>query len=246
MTLTTAAASPKTYARTAGALYLVIAALSAFCIAYVPSNIFVAGDTAATAANLLTKQDLVRMGIAADVLLMLVEIAFAAMLFVLFRATSPTLAIVAMVSRLMMVTVMAINLLINILPMVLLGGAGYLGVFSPEQQQASAMVLIEAHQLGVYVWDMFFGFHLLVLGYLIIRSADFPRLLGVAMIVGSAGYVLEGLTHVTFSDGAATTLPIVALIVVASLSELVFAFWLLFGGVKVTAWSKFRTAPVAG
>ena len=236
----TLAIPPKRYARIAGSLYLVIAVFGGFAIAYVPSVIVVAGDGAKTAANLLANQGLFGMGVVADVVVMLTEIVLSAMLFVLFRATSPTLSLIAMVSRLTMVVVMAINLLIYVMPMVLLRVAG-----ASEEMQATAMMLFEAHRYGIYVWDMFFGFHLAALGYLIIRSGYFPRLLGVALLVGSLGYFLEGLAKVVFLDNALLATGIVGLLVVASIGELAFAFWLLIRGVDVAGWNKALGRPAA-
>ncbi len=224
---------PRRYARIAGSLYLVIAVFGGFAIAYVPSVIVVAGDGAKTVANLLANQGLFGMGVFADVVVMLTEIVLSAMLFVLFRATGPTLSLIAMVARLTMVVVMAINLLIYIMPMVLLRADG-----ASEEMQATAMMLFEAHRYGIYVWDMFFGFHLAALGYLIFRSGYFPRLLGVALLVGSLGYFLEGPAKVAFLDNALLATGIVGLLVVASIGELAFAFWLLIRGVDVAAWSK--------
>ena len=67
MTPSTLAIPLKTYARTAGLLYLIIAVFGAFAIAYVPSVIVVAGEAAATAANLMANQALFGMGVFADV-----------------------------------------------------------------------------------------------------------------------------------------------------------------------------------
>jgi hypothetical protein len=161
----TPAIPAKAYAKTAGALYLVIAVFSAFSVGYVPSVIVAAGDAATTAANLLTHQGLFGLGVSADVVVMFTEIALTVMLFILFRPVSLTLSLIAMVSRLMVIGVMAVNLLINILPLLLLSGADHRTGLAPGQLQATALVLVEAHQYGVYVWDMFFGFHLFVLGY---------------------------------------------------------------------------------
>ena len=169
---------------------------------------------------------------------LLTEIALSVLLFVLFRPVSPTLSMIAMVSRLTMVVVMAVNLLIHIMPLVLLTGSDYLNAFAPEQLQATALVLMEAHGYGIYVWDMFFGFHLVVLGYLIMNSGYFPRLLGVVMMIGSFGYFLQGLLKVTFVDSAALAMVVVGLLVVATLSELAFAFWLLIKGLNVRVWDK--------
>lgn len=238
----TLAVAPKTYAQTAGLLYLIIAICGGFAIAYVPSVIVVAGDAAATAANLLAHRALFGLGVLADVVVMLTEIVLSAMLFVLFKPVSPTLSLAAMVARLMMVAVMAVNVLINVLPLTLLTGPVHAG-FAPEHLQAFALLLIEAHQYGVFIWDIFFGFHLSLLGYLIFRSGYFPRLLGLAILVGSLGYLLEGLQHVTFLDSAALSTIIVGLLVIASLSELAFALWLLLRGLHVSAWNAAQPNP---
>jgi hypothetical protein len=224
----------KAYARIAGLLYLIIAVAGGFSIAYVPSVIVVDGDAAATVANLLSHQGLFGLGVFADVLVMLAEIVLSVMLFVLFKPTSPTLSLISMVARLTMVVVMAANVLINVMPLVLLSGP--VAGFTPEQLQGTVMLLINAHQYGVYVWDVFFGFHLAALGYLTFKSGYFPSLLGVALMVGSFGYFVEGLAKVTFVENAALGTVVVGLLVVASISELAFAFWLLIKSLNVTAW----------
>jgi hypothetical protein len=90
---------------------------------------------------------------------------------------------------------------------------------------------------------MFFGFHLAALGYLIFRSVYFPRLLGLAILVGSPGYFLEGLVKVTFIDNAAVGVTVTGLLIVATISELAFAFWLLIKGPNLAAWTEVVRAP---
>jgi hypothetical protein len=108
------------------------------------------------------------------------------------------------------------------------------------------MALVQAHQYGVYVWDMFFGFHLFVLGYLVSRSDSFPRKLGMAIVVGGLGYFLEGLIHVTFVHSAPLSMIVVGLLVLASVSELAFAFWLLIKGQSVTGGDENDATPTGG
>ncbi len=232
------AVAPRDYARIAGSLYLMIAVFGAFSIGYVPSVIVVAGDATTTASNLIAHQGLFGLGVFADVVVMLTEIVLTVMLFFLFKPVSPTLSLVAMVSRLAMVVVMAVNLLIYTLPMVLLRGADHRAGFDPETLRASALVLFEAHQYGIYIWDLLFGFHLGVLGYLVVRSGYFPKALGALMAIGSSGYLLQGLIKVTFVGNAAVPTLVVGLLVVATAGELGFAFWLLIKGLNVTAWES--------
>jgi hypothetical protein len=224
------------YAKIAGALYLVIAVFGAFAIGYVPSVIVAAGDPATTATNLMANQGLFGMGVFAEVVVMLTEIVLSVMLFVLFTPTGPALSMIALVSRLTMVVVMAVNLLIHIMPLALLRGVPDLASLTPELLQ-SVTALFEAHRYGIYVWDMFFGFHLAAIGYLVFRSGYFPRLLGIALLVGSLGYFLEGLVKVTFIDNGVVAMAVVGLLIVATVSELAFAFWLLIKGPNLAAWT---------
>ena len=112
------------------------------------------------------------MGIFGDVVVLLTEVVLTIMLYVMFKPVSNTISLVAAWSRMAMVLVMAINLLINIMPIVLLSGAGYLNAFSTAELQATALLFFEAHQMGIYVWELFFGMHLVALGYMIIKSKD--------------------------------------------------------------------------
>src|SRR4029079_9456523 len=61
-----AVGSPKRLARIAGLLYLVVGLLGAFPFAAVYSVMYVAGDAATTASNLMANAGLVRIGVAAD------------------------------------------------------------------------------------------------------------------------------------------------------------------------------------
>lgn len=218
---------PSYYPRVAGLTYLAIAVVAGFCIAYVPSVIVAPGDAATTSTNLLNNQGLFRLGILGDVVLMLLEIMLSAMLFYIFKQTSPTASMIAMISRLLMVVVMAVNVVIGVMPLVLLADATPLGAFSDDQVRAVALSLIEARGYGVYVWDVFFGLNVFVLGWLSFRSNFMPKLLGVALMVGSWGYFLEGLRHVTFTESTVLATATPALIAIAALGELSLALWLL-------------------
>lgn len=219
--------SPATYARLAGMLYLAIAVIAAFSIGYVPSTLIVAGDAATTTANLMAQPGLFAMGLAGDVAIMLIEIALSVMLYMLLKPVSPTLALIAMIARLAEVMVMATNVLIHVMPMLLLSR---LEGAPDAALQDLVMLFMDAHAYGIFIWDIFFGFSLAVLGVLVIRSGYLPALLGGAMLVGSLGYMLEGLSKVTFVENDLLGMAIIGLLVIATIGELAFAFWLLIKG----------------
>lgn len=213
--------------RVAGALYLAIAVFGGFSIGYVPSAIVVAGDAATTATNLTENITLFKMGIFADIVVILFELALTAILYVMFRRVSPTLSVIAMISRAGMITVMGINLLIWIMPLTLLSGSA--GLTGSEDL---AMMFYDAHDLGVFVWQLFFGMHLLALGWIILKSELVPHLLGWGLFVGAFGYLIQGIAKLMFVDIAPLNILIIALLVIVTISELSFAIWLLVWGEK--------------
>src|ERR1700694_5822987 len=58
--------SPKRLARVAGLLYLLVAIFGGFAEGYLEPKMYVAGDAAATAGNVVANAELVRIGVVAD------------------------------------------------------------------------------------------------------------------------------------------------------------------------------------
>jgi hypothetical protein len=84
--------SPRGLARVGGALYLIIIAVGIFGEAFVRGRLIVAGDAAATAANIRSMEPLWRFGIAAELFLLIWAVTVGWILFVLLRPVSRDLA----------------------------------------------------------------------------------------------------------------------------------------------------------
>ncbi|WP_373635037.1 DUF4386 domain-containing protein [Yoonia sp. SS1-5] len=229
-------------ARAAGGLYLAIAICGGFSIGYVPMQIVVAGDPAASAANLLANQGLFRLGVLADSAVILFELAITVILYHLFRQTSPTMAMVALLSRAGMIVIMGVNLLFWVMSYIVLTGPE---AFSSDQPHILAQFCFDAHAMGVFVWQLFFGAHLLALGWLVCKSDAVPNFLGWGLFVGAFGYLIQGLVELTFTDIALLDQIIIALLVVVTLSEVSFGLWLLFRGGAPTRKSENQMAAAA-
>jgi hypothetical protein len=213
-------------ARTTGALYLAIAVCGGFSIGFVPMQI-VSSDAATSAANLLANQGLFKLGLVADGLVILFELAITATLYQMFRHVGPKMAMVALISRAGMITVMGINMLLWVMPYILLTrDSGW----DTAQQHALVQMFFDAHATGVFVWQVFFGMHLLALGWLTLKSGHIPRLLGLGLFIGAFGYLLQGGVELTFTDIAALDYAYIALLVIVTISEISFSLWLLVRG----------------
>ena len=213
-------------ARAAGGLYLAIAICGGFSIGYVPMQI-VAADGATSSANLLANQGLFQLGVLADSAVILFELAITAILYQMFRPVGPKMAMAALISRAGMITVMGINLLLWVMPYILLTRATE---WDTAQLHAMVQFCFEAHEMGVFVWQLFFGVHLLALGWLILKSDVVPHLLGWGLFTGAFGYLIQGIAKLTFVDVAAINYTFIALLVIVSISEISFGLWLLTCG----------------
>jgi hypothetical protein len=231
-----AGTSPLVYARIAGLLLLIVAVLGPFSLLYVPSTLFVPGDAPATADNIRASEGLFRLGIVSDSLIFLLEIVLTALLYVLLRPVSRALSLGAAFARLAMTVIMGVNLLPYFTALLLLSGAGYLTAFKPAQLNALALLSLNAHQYGVYIWQLFFGLSLFVLGYLIFKSGYFPRILGVLMVVGALGYLLDAYGNILFHSYGETFGWVVG--VTAVFGELPFFLWLVIKGVNVQRYNE--------
>ncbi|MDG1458347.1 MAG: DUF4386 domain-containing protein [Pseudoprimorskyibacter sp.] len=218
-------------ARMAGALYLLIALFGGFSIGYVPMQI-VADDTATTSANLLDNQGLFKLGVFADSAVILFELAITALIYHLFYQIGPKIATVALIARAGMITVMGINILLWIMPYILLTKPSGL---ETAQLYAFVQFCVDGHSMGVFVWQLFFGVHLLALGWLVLQSQVVPHLLGRGLFVGAFGYLIEGFVNLTFLDLALLDYTIIGLLIIVSISEISFGLWLLVRGGRASA-----------
>ena len=121
--------------------------------------------------------------------------------------------------------------------MLLLSGAGYLAVFETDQLNALAVLFLNAFDDGFLIDLVFFGLHLLVLGYLIFKSGYLPRILGVLVIIAGFGYLLDSFAKFLFPNlGLEISL-------LTGWGELLLALWLLIKGVNIEQWKKHALDP---
>lgn len=226
--------SPSAYARFAGVLYLLIAVAAIFAHMVIPEQFIVAGDAAATAANIAANETTFRLGtVGSELLILLSEIVLAVVLYVLLKPVSRTLSLVAAVSRLAMTIIHGLNLLNYYFVFQLLNGGSIANAFSPDQINALVTLFLDAHSIGFTIGIAFLVPHVLILGYLIVQSGYFPKLLGYLFIAAGIGYLFDSVGLLLVADYTATPGAIAAVI---ALAEIAFPLWLLVKGVNMDRW----------
>lgn len=222
--------SPRSKARLAGMFYLVTIAGGIYAQGFVAERLFVSGDGPATAANILNHPYQFRAGFAAYLIEMTAQIAMTAAMYELLKPVSKGTALLSAVFSYVGCTVKIVSRLFYYAPILVLGGSRYLNVFSREQLDAIALLLIRINDQGAGIALFFFGVSTLLTGYLILRSTFWPRFLGVLAVVGGAGW----LTFLWPPLGL-RLFPFIAVVGLAG--SLATIGWLLIVGVDEERWT---------
>jgi hypothetical protein len=133
-----------------------------------------------------------------------------------------------------------VNTLNHFAPLVLLGGAHFLTAFRTDQLQALALASLNLHGTGYSIGLVFFGFHCVLIGYLISRSAFLPRILGVLMAIAGLGYLTNSFVNLLAPSLQHYLYPWVLL--PGGVAELSLCLWLLVIGVNVQRWKEQASA----
>ncbi len=228
--------SPRLKARIAGGLYLIIIAAAIFAEFSVRGRLVVFGDAVATATNILAHQTLFRLGFAAELITLVCDIAVALIFYDLFKPVSRSLSLLGAFFRLAWASIMAVISLTHLTPLILLGGARYLTAFQAGQLQALALMSLELHGQGYGLGLVFFGFHCLLLGYLVFRSTFLPRILGMLLAIAGLCYVTNSFATFLSPRFAAHLFPYILLPWLVA--EGFLTLWLLVVGVNVQRWKE--------
>ena len=220
-------------ARTAGVGYLTIIVAGIFAEFVVRSSMIVPGDAAATTENIIASESLFRVGIAGDLIMLTFDVIVALALYVLLAPVSKGLALLATFFRLVHSAVVGASLLNLVVVLLLLGGTGAALAFPPAQLHSLVMLFLDAHSYGYVLGLFFFAFHCVLLGYLVYKSGFFPKILGILLIVASAGYFADSVAHIVLHDYAnVASVFMIVVFVPAFVAELSFTVYLLTKGVK--------------
>lgn len=224
------------YARLAGWLYLFIIVAGFYVEMFVRGRIIVAGDSAATAHNLSRLEPLWRFGFDAEMTMWVFSIFIMGVLYVLLRPVNGTLALVALLFNVMDTSIEALNAaLCNFGALFLANGGGALNAFSHQQLAALAAFALRLHEYGFGAGLLFFGFVLILNGYLMARSTYFPRWLGILAAVGGACYVLNSYGLFIAPKLQDAVFPFILL--PSLVAELSISLWLIVKSVNVERWS---------
>jgi hypothetical protein len=217
-------------ARVSGVLYLVIIVCGLYSELAVRGQLVDFTNAVATSTNILNSRGLFLSGFVADSIMLLSDVALAALLYRLLRPVSKTLSLMAAAFRLAQATVLATNLLNHFVPLLLLREGGYAVLLSLNQRQAFALFFLDLHSHAYDLGLLFFAVCNLILGHLVIRSKYIPSLLGYALQMAGSVYGAGSYCRFLLPQYLTTMQPAY---IIPLFAESAFCLWLLTSGGKI-------------
>lgn len=228
--------SPKLYTRTGGVLYLIMIIIGIINEMFIRGKIIVQGDATVTAANLRSMEMLWRMGIALEMLMVILTVCLTLVMYVLTRPVNRQLALLAAFFGLLAIGVQAaysLHLMEALLPS---GNMNYLSAFTAGQLDAMTALSINTHGSGFAIALLLFGPFFFITGYLIYQSGYLPKFLGVLYVIAGLSYFFSSFTLILAPAFGAKYYFFIA--GPALIGELALSLWLLIKGVNTEQWNK--------
>jgi hypothetical protein len=218
-------------ARIAGVLYLLIVIFGLIAQIFVRDNLVDYDNATITATNILDSEFWYRFGFVSELLMLICDIGVTTILYILLKDTSRNLSLLSTLFRVASIIILSVTALTHYAALSFLKGSGYLDVFTSSQLNAFALLSIRLHGTGYNVSLLFFGFHLIILGYLIYQSNLFKKFLGILLLIGGICYIANSFIWFLFPYLVAFIYPVI--LIPCAIGEWVFCLWLLIKGVMV-------------
>ena len=217
--------------RWAGATYLVVVLTGLFSLAYVPAQLNVPDDPAATIANILAAQPLFRLGIALYLVKQLAFLLLPLLLYRLFRPVNATLSVlmVALAVSSVPVALAALGHRLDVLS--LLTEPYFVRALEPGARTTQAWLALTAYRNVLFITTLLWGAWLLPFGALVFKSGFLPRVFGVLLILGGLGYFLDVFCELLLTGYGDSAIARYMLLPAAA-GEIGICLWLLLVGTR--------------
>jgi hypothetical protein len=231
--------SDKNLARIAGFCYLIVIGTGLFSEVFVRQALRVPNDALATAHNIQANEMLFRWGFTADIINFAIGLPTILIVYYLFKRTNKLLLQLALAFVIIQTAIIAVNLLNQISPLLILSNDMYLQTFQPDQLATLSLLSLNIQTQGYAIGLVFFGFYCLIVGYVIYKSKLIPKLFGILYAITGLCYLVNSFT-MFLSKGFENPF-FLYLAIPIFIGELSFCLWLLIKGIDTSKTSNYDT-----
>ena len=222
--------STKALARTTGFFYLLIITGGLMSGMFVRGTLIDPANAEITLNNLVENESLFRLGFLGDLIMVLSDVIVSVLFYFLLVNVHKGLAIFAAVFRLLQSTVLGANLINLFKPILMIQGADKLSTEQLTDLSSDVLTQIQVFDYGYLISGVFFAINCLLMGVLLYKSADFPKIIGVMIFIAGLGYVFNSMA--SFIAPSLIEISTILMLCTAVISELTFCAYLLIVGVR--------------
>src|SRR3954464_8548405 len=204
--------SPKRLARIAGLFYLVVGIFGGFAEGFVDPKIYVAGNAAATAMNVVANAGLVRMGVVAHLVDGVFFVLTAVALYLLLNHVHKNVARVMVLFVALAVGIKCLNAVFQFEGLQVGTDSSYAAAFGAAGSNTLVLLLLDIQHYGTLAAQVFFGLWLAPLGYLAYTTGLLPKALGGVLVVATASFLLDVLAAFLVPDFATQIHPFLSIV----------------------------------
>ena len=228
--------SDKNLARIAGFCYLVVIATGLFSEVFVRQALRISNNSLATAQNIQANEMLFRWGFVTDLINFVVGIPTILIIYHFFKKSYKVLLQIALALVIIQTAIIAVNLLNQITPLLLLSNDSYLNTFQQNQLATLSLLSLNIQSQGYAIGLVFFGLYCILVGFVIYKTTAIPKILGILYAIAGLCYLINSFT-MFLSKGFANPL-FIYLAIPIFIGELSLCLWLLIKGIDTSKLEK--------
>lgn len=223
-------------ALTAGTSLMIMTLAAFFSYGLVHESLLIQGDASTILENVISQNMLFKAEILGWIIIMICDIVVAWSFYIFLKPINKNLSLLAALLRLTYTALLGIAIMNLVFVLLLTIKADYLSLISTDQIQAHVMLYLKAFDSIWSIGLIVFGGHLLIVGWVTLKSNSVPKLISIFMLIAAIGYIGIHLCK-TFLPEYDKIMMILELVFTVPMiaGELGFGLWLLFRGGKVSA-----------
>lgn len=189
-------------------------------------NLIVSEDAGMTVKNISENELQFRIGICSYLIVIILDVLVAWALYVFLKPINMNISLLTAWFRLIYAAIYGVALANYFHVLKLLSSTEFLNILGTDQFNVQIMLSLNAFHDTWAMGLVLFGLHLVLLGYLALKSAYVPKILGILLTIAGASYLIDYATQFLFPG---INFPISTYL---GWGELIFMFWLLYKGGK--------------
>jgi len=185
-----------------------------------------------TLKNILASKTRFNLGVLSWIIVLISDVFAAWGLYIFFKSVSKNLSLMTAWFRLVYVAMLGVSIFNLVYVHLLIHQPELSSVNSIAQLGEKVMFYLNAFDAMFSYSLIVFGIHILLLGYLCLKSKCVPKIFGIILIVAFVGYAITNISNLLFPEYKDVMRIVAIIFLLPMLGEVALGIWLLIIGLR--------------